>query len=117
MNLTITPQFIQSKNIQNNKAQGLNILAFPAFKQNLHANSNLAPLARDTVSFSGKAKVLKDAAGAVVETVNGLRADKVAEGRINDFNHTIAVQLERDAEVPMGYLQNVMNKYFKKSFQ
>lgn len=114
MNLSITPQFTQAKNIQNQKSQGFNILAFPAFRQNLPANSNLAPLARDTISFSGKQKVLNEAVGAVVETVNGLRANKVAGGRIDDFNYKMALELERSAEVPMGYFQNVMNKYFKK---
>ncbi len=115
MNLTITPNIMQSKNIQNNKPQGLNVLAFPAFRQNLRANSNLAPLARDTVSFAGgKEKTIKSAAKAVVETVNGLRADKVAEGRIDDFNYGIACALERDAQVPMGYLQYNLNRYLKK---
>lgn len=109
MNLTITPQFTQVKNNQK-----LNILAFPAQKPNLPANSNLAPLARDTVSFGARGNVVKSVANAAVETVNGLRANKVAEGRIDDFNYTIARALERDAIVPMGYLQNVMNKYFKK---
>ncbi len=114
MNLTITPNIVQSNNIQNNKTQGLNVLAFPVHKQNLPANSNLAPLARDMVSFSGKNKALKAAAETVVETVNGLRADKVAQGRIDDFNYEIACALERDAQVPMGYLQYNMNRYFKK---
>lgn len=113
MNLTITPNFTRSNNV-NNKPQGLNILAFPAQKQNLPANYNLAPLARDTVSFSGKAKIVKGAAEAAGELVNGLRADKVAEGRIDDFNYKVALELEKGAEVPMGYFQNVMNQYFGK---
>lgn len=138
MNLAITPIITQQKNNQSTqmlrsnpsggggelplnglKSIGARVFHLPAFGanesgQNINS-SNLAPLARDTVSFSGnKAKVVKNAVGAVADTVNGLRADKVVEGRIDDFNFQIACELERDAVVPMGYFQNVMNKYFKK---
>lgn len=107
MNLTITPLFTQNKSY-NFKSQ-------PAQKQNLPANSNLAPLARDTVSFgAAKAKKVVKVAQEVVETVNGLRADKVTEGRIDDFNRELARTIARDAVVPMGYLQNTMTQAFKK---
>lgn len=105
MNLTITPQFAPVKT---------NIFAFPAKKQNLPANSNLAPLARDTVSFSGKGKGVKVVANAVEETVNGLRADKVGGDFANGTPRTIAQQLFDETIVSMGYFQNIMHKYFSK---
>lgn len=111
MNFAITPNITQSKNVQNNK---LNILAFPPQKQNLPANSNLAPLARDTVSFGGKDKILKTAAGAVTQTVNGLRSEKVGGQFINDFNYSLAFDIVKDAEVPMGFFQNTLFRYLRK---
>lgn len=110
MNFAITPNFTRNKNVQNNK----NILAFPAQRQNLPANSNLAPLARDTVSFSGKDKIFKSAAGAVAETVNGLRSEKVGGHYINDFNYQMACDIFRDAEVPMGFFQNTLFRFLRK---
>ncbi len=111
MNLTITPKITPN----NNSVKNNNILRFPMFRQNSPANSNLAPLARDTVSFSGnKEKVVKAAVDVAENVVGGLRSDKVAEGRIYDFNYKIATQLEEDFVVPMGYFENVMNQYFRK---
>lgn len=109
MNLTITPQFTQVKNNQK-----LNILAFPAQKPNLPANSNLAPLARDTVSFSGKQKAVKAVVEAGVELVNGLRADKVGVEGPNAVKVQVLADLVNEAQVPLGYMQNVLSRPLRK---
>jgi len=109
MNLTISPNFTQQNN---------NIFQFKK-AQNPHMTSyaNLAPLAQDTVSFGAtKSKGLKKATEVVTEVAgNALRADKVKpKEKVGDFNYEMAFQLNREAQMPAGYVHNALMLYFKK---
>lgn len=109
MNLTITPNF-NVKNNQQNQINPLNILKF-AQKNNEVNGSNLAPLSRDTISFSGKEKIVGDAVKVVEK---GLRSDKVGGDYANGIQRQIAQQLFDMTEVPMGYYENLLHRYFDK---
>ena len=110
-------------------AINLNITNFKGTAQNsapqyAATHGNLAPLAQDTVNFTGgkapnvsKAakKAVKEAAEAVEQTVNGLRADKVLDKKAYpDFNYNIAMDLERGAEVPMAYRRSIKELYYRR---
>ncbi len=110
-------------------AINLNVVNFRANAQNtapqyVATYGNLAPLAQDTVNFTGGkspnvAKVAKKAAKEVAETaektVNGLRADKVLDKKAYpDFNYNIAIELERGAEVPMAYRRSIKELYYRR---
>ncbi|MCM1010236.1 MAG: hypothetical protein NC390_05100 [Fusobacterium sp.] len=132
MNLTITPNVTQLKNSQQNTSSRLNtaggggerplngfnalgakIFAFPALQNN--QPSNLAPLARDTVSFGSRSKAAKKAAEVVTQTVNGLRADKVApEELFYETPSSIAMAMVRDATVSLEYMKNLDQQYFRR---
>lgn len=123
MNLTVTQNLFAPKAQTNNNQTAVQnktagSFAFPkvALLNDMnYKNSNIVPLNRDVVSFSGsKDKVLKKVAETVTDIAGGnkLRADKVApDTRIGDFNYNLAITLEKEAQIPMNYLQTTLKRY------
>ena len=80
---------------------------------------NLAPLASDTVNFTGKvpdgSKAAKKAAKVVEECISGLPAGKVLNQKAYpDFNYSIAMELKRESEFPMSHVRLCYDKYLDK---
>ena len=107
-----------SQNQANNPAKNtgkFSISSFSGLKGFNCNNSNLTPLNRDVVSFGGsKDKVLKKVAETVTDIASGnkLRADKVTpDTKIADVNYGLAITLEKEALIPMNYLQTTLKRY------